>query len=142
MGTTWARNSRLYHKGSWSHTPIWTTMPMASWMMARIHTCFIGFDRAIIAQRNPARMHNTVQISINITSRAGSFVIMFSSYRAARGHAAFRAALRALESKLVDGEIVVENPKRDLAKFAFCTKGQPSRPATKRYHEILKNLGR
>ncbi len=71
-----------------------------------------------------------------------SYVHTLSFYEAARGHAAFRAAYRALESKLVDGEIVVENPKRDLAKFAFCAKGQPSRLATKSYHEILKNLGR
>ncbi|GGG06811.1 hypothetical protein [Paenibacillus aceti] len=50
-------------------------------------------------------------------------------------------ALEALESKLVDGQIVVERVVPKLAKLFFCKKGQPSSLATMRYREILKNLG-
>jgi len=45
-----------------------------------------------------------------------------------------------LESKLVDGQIVVERVVPKLAGFSFCKKGQPSELATLRYHEILRNL--
>jgi len=49
-------------------------------------------------------------------------------------------ALNVLNSKTVDGKIVVENPNRKLANFSFCKKGEPSDLATERYHEILNNL--
>ena len=69
------------------------------------------------------------------------FVHVLSFYDAARKRSEFKQALRALESKLRDGELVVENPNRRLAKLAFCRKGEPSRLATKRYREIVKNVG-
>ena len=69
-----------------------------------------------------------------------SYLHVLSFYAAARKHSSFRKALRAFESKLVDGKVVVENPNRGLAKLAFCRRGQPSRLATRRYREILKNL--
>ena len=46
-----------------------------------------------------------------------------------------------VESKFIDGQIVVEIPNRRLAKFCFCRKGEPSRIATRRYQGILKNIG-
>ena len=49
--------------------------------------------------------------------------------------------LRAFESKLVDGQVVVENPNRRLARFVFCKKGELSRVATKRYQEIRRRIG-
>lgn len=52
-----------------------------------------------------------------------------------------REAPRALEQKLVDGEVVVENPHRRLGKLGLCRKGEPSPLATKRYREIVKNAG-
>ncbi len=70
------------------------------------------------------------------------YVYVLSFYKAARKHASFKAALRELTDKLVEGKIVVENPKRELAKFAFCARGRPSTLATRRYREILKNLAR
>lgn len=70
------------------------------------------------------------------------YVYIMSFYNAAKKDKRFRAAFAALESKLVDGKVVVENPKRELAKYAFCEKGRPSDLATKRYREILKNLSR
>jgi hypothetical protein len=42
---------------------------------------------------------------------------------------------------MVNGQIVVERVVPKLAKLSFCKKGEPSTLATKRYHEILKNLG-
>lgn len=54
----------------------------------------------------------------------------------------FMEALSVLESKLVDGKVVVENPNRKLTGLSFCKKGEPSPLATTRYREILKNLGR
>lgn len=65
---------------------------------------------------------------------------MLSFYDAAVRRPEFRQALRALQAKLVDESIVVENPNRGLAKLAFCQKGEPSRLATARCHEILANL--
>ena len=53
----------------------------------------------------------------------------------------FLEALATLESKLVDGQIVVERVVPKLAGLSFCKKGRPSELATKRYHEILRNLG-
>ena len=45
-----------------------------------------------------------------------------------------------LQSRLVDGRIVVERVHRSLAALAFCRKGQPSELATARYSEILANV--
>ena len=68
------------------------------------------------------------------------YVYVLSFYGSAKRRPAFRQALAALDKKLVDGRIPVENPNRGLAKLLFCRKGQPSHLATKRYREIQKNL--
>lgn len=68
------------------------------------------------------------------------YVYVLSFYDAARKAKPFKETLKAFESKLVDGKVVVENPNRRLAKFAFCEKGEPSITATKRYQEIRKNV--
>ena len=70
------------------------------------------------------------------------YTYVLSFYDKARKAGAFREALRVLESKLVDGQVVVENPHRQLGRFSFCKKGEPSRLATRRYREILKNIDR
>ncbi len=57
-------------------------------------------------------------------------------------HPRFLEALGILESKLVNGQVVVERVNPKLAKFALCKKGAPSALGTKRYHEILNNIGR
>lgn len=69
------------------------------------------------------------------------YVYVLSFYDRAKADARFREALKALESKMVNGQIVVERVVPKLAKLSFCKKGEPSTLATKRYHEILKNLG-
>jgi hypothetical protein len=70
------------------------------------------------------------------------YVYVLSFYERAKKDQRFLEALKVLESKLVNGKIVVENPNRKLASFSFCKKGEPSDLATECYHEILKNLGR
>lgn len=68
------------------------------------------------------------------------YLFVLSFYDAAKKAKPFKDALQALESKLVNGKVVVENPNRRLAKFEFCKKGRPSAPATRRYREILRNI--
>ena len=70
------------------------------------------------------------------------YVYVLSFYDAAKRRTEFRQALKTLQAKMADGAVVVESPHRGLAKLAFCRKGEPSRLATKRYREILKNLDR
>jgi len=68
------------------------------------------------------------------------YVYVLSFYESAKKDPRFLEALQILESKLVNGKIVVENPNRKLAGLAFCRKGQPSDLATERYREMLDNL--
>lgn len=69
------------------------------------------------------------------------YVYVLSFYDSAKKDKRFLDALRILESKLVDGKIVVERLNRKLAGLSFCKKGAPSGLGTMRYHDILKNLG-
>ena len=68
------------------------------------------------------------------------YVYVLSFYDAAKRDERFRAALAELESKLVDGRLVVENPNRRLARFSLCRKGEPSSAATRRYREIRRKV--
>ncbi len=69
------------------------------------------------------------------------YVYVLSFYDSAKRDKRFLDALGILESKLVDGRLVVERVNRQLAGLTFCKKGEPSDLGTMRYHEILKNLG-
>ncbi len=68
------------------------------------------------------------------------YVYVLSFYDRAKDDPRFLEALRALESKLVDGKIVVERVVPKLAKLSFCEKGKPSALATMRYQEIQRNF--
>lgn len=70
------------------------------------------------------------------------YVYVLSFYERARTDPRFLEAFVALQNKTVNGQIVVERVVPKLAKLNFCRKGRPSASATKRYHEILRNLGR
>lgn len=70
------------------------------------------------------------------------YVYVLSFYNRAKEDNRFLEALEVLESKMVDGQIVVERIVPKMAKFFFCKKNEPSELATIRYHEILKNLDR
>ena len=61
-------------------------------------------------------------------------------YDQAKADARFLEALRTLESKMVDGQIVVERVAPKLARLGFCEKGKVSELGTRRYQEILRNL--
>ncbi len=71
-----------------------------------------------------------------------AWLYVLSFYDRARQDPRFTEALTVLEAKLEGGWIVPERVPRALADFTFCRKGLPSELATRRYHEILTNLGR
>lgn len=71
-----------------------------------------------------------------------SYVYTLSFYPIARGDPRFLQALAALQAKTQGGQIVVERAVPKLAGLNFCRKGAPSALATRRYQEILTNLGR
>jgi hypothetical protein len=70
------------------------------------------------------------------------YVHVLSSYERARRDPRFLDALRLLESRTVDGRVVVERANPRLAGLSFCRPGAPSDLATARYREILANVGR
>ncbi|MDD4493357.1 MAG: prenyltransferase [Eubacteriales bacterium] len=68
------------------------------------------------------------------------YVYVLSFYNRAREDKRFLEALKMLESKTVDGQIIVERVVPKLAGLSFCKKGETSALATMRYQEILQNL--
>ena len=68
------------------------------------------------------------------------YVYVLSFYNRAKADPRFLEALKTLESKLLDGLVVVERVNPKLAGLTFCKKGEPSALATSRYHEIHRNL--
>ena len=70
------------------------------------------------------------------------YLYVLSFYNRAKEDKRFLEALNILESKMVDGKIVVERVNRKLSGFTFYKKSEPSEMATNKYHEILTNLGR
>jgi len=68
------------------------------------------------------------------------YVHVLSHFAQARTDPRFREALAALESRLVDGRVVVERVHRKLADLSFCRKGEPTELGTARYQQILVNL--
>lgn len=68
------------------------------------------------------------------------YVYVLSFYNRAKKDERFLEALKALEAKKADGEIIVERVVPKLAGLSFCKKGETSALATLRYYEILQNL--
>lgn len=68
------------------------------------------------------------------------YVYVLSFYRRAKEDERFLEAFETLKSKMLGGQIVVERVVPKLAGMSFCKKGSPSHLATKRFHEIIKNL--
>ncbi len=96
-----------------------------------IGPCHYGIGKLFMQVEYPFRSYNLF-----------IYVYILSFYNRAKNDKRFLEALNALESKMVDGQIVVERIVPKLSKLSFCKKGEPSTLATMRYHEILKNLGR
>lgn len=68
------------------------------------------------------------------------YLYVLSFYECARSDPRFLEALRVLESKLSDGQVVVQRVAPKLGRLFFCRKGHPSELATGRYREILQNI--
>lgn len=68
------------------------------------------------------------------------YIYVLSFFERAHNDSRFNAALGALETKLVNGKVVVENPHRRLKGLSFCKRGEPSKLATARYREIRRNI--
>lgn len=102
------------------------------WVIRKpIGPCHYGMGTLFMQIEYPFRNYNLFQ-----------YVYVLSFYKRAKEDSRFLEAFEALKSKVVDGQVVVERVVPKLAKLSFCRKGAPSRLATKRYHEILKNLER
>jgi len=69
-----------------------------------------------------------------------NYLHVLSFYNHAKKDERFLEALKILESKMVDGQIVIERVMPKLAKLDFYKKGKPNALATRRYHEIIDNL--
>jgi len=96
-----------------------------------IGPCHYGIGTLFMQMEYPFRNYNLFV-----------YVYVLSFYDRAKEDKRFLEALEKLESKMVGGQIVVERVVPKLAGLTFCKKGHPSELATKRYHEILNNLGR
>lgn len=92
--------------------------------------CHYGIGKLFMQVEYPLRRYNLF-----------NYVYVLSFYERARSDPHFRQALEALESKMRDGRVVVENPHRKLANLSFCTKDAPSDAATAHYQRILQNTG-
>ncbi len=67
------------------------------------------------------------------------YVYVLSFYKCAMCDRRFQEALSHLQSRLVDGRVVVEETNPKLRHLAFCHKGAVSAAATGRYVELLNN---
>ena len=102
------------------------------WVIKKpIGPCHYGIGTLFMQVEYPFRNYNLFE-----------YVYVLSFYDRAKNDPRFLEAFEALSSKTVDGQIVVERVVPKLAKLNFCRKGAPSQLATKRYHEILKNLNK
>lgn len=102
------------------------------WVIRKpIGPCHYGIGTLFMQVEYPFRNYNLFE-----------YVYVLSFYDYAKKDARFLEAFETLKSKTVDGQIIVERVVPKLAKLEFCKKGKASEPATKRYLEILNNLGK
>lgn len=105
---------------------------LAHWVIRKpIGPCHYGIGTLFMQVEYPFRDYNLFE-----------YVYVLSFYNCAKKDPRFLAAFQVLQSKTVDGQIVVERVVPKLAQLTFCKKGAPSALATKRYREILENLRR
>jgi len=103
---------------------------LAHWTIRRpIGPCQYGMGKRFMQVEYPLMDYNLFY-----------YVYVLSFYNVAKTDARFLEAFYLLQSKIVDGMVVVENTPRKYAKLEFCKKGKPSRLATIRYEEILANM--
>lgn len=100
------------------------------WIIKRpIGPCHYGIGTLFMQVEYPFRNYNLFM-----------YVYVLSFYNKAKDDQRFIEAFRALESKSVNGQIVVERVVPKLGNLSFCKKGKLSAFATMRYNEILKNI--
>jgi hypothetical protein len=95
-----------------------------------IGPCMYGIGTLFMQPEFPFRNYNLFY-----------WVYVLSFYDRAKNDPRFRAALDALSATLDNGQVVVQRVVPKLAKLSFCAKGKASEPATRRYREVLANLG-
>lgn len=101
------------------------------WVIRKpIGPCHYGIGTLFMQVEYPFRNYNLF-----------GYVYVLSFYDKAKYDRRFLEALKTLESKMVNGQIVPQRTHRKLTGLSFCKQGEPSVLATKRYHEIMKNLG-
>ena len=96
-----------------------------------IGPCHYGIGTLFMQVEYPMRGYNLFM-----------YVYVLSFYSRARKDGRFLEALHALQSRLRDGQIVVERVVPKLAGLSFCKKGGKSELATERYREILRNMAK
>lgn len=94
-----------------------------------IGPCHYGIGKLFMQVEYPFRSYNLF-----------FYVYVLSFYERARKDSRFLDAFHALESRMSDGQIVVQRINRKLSGLTFCRQGEPSALATLRYQEILKNV--
>lgn len=100
------------------------------WIIRKpIGPCHYGIGTLFMQVEYPFRSYNLFD-----------YVYVLSFYNRAKEDKRFLEAFKVLESKLADGQIVVERVVPKLAGLSFCKKGEKSALATRRYHEILQNI--
>ena len=92
-----------------------------------IGPCHYGIGTLFMQVEYPFRNYNLFM-----------YVYVLSFYNKAKKDKRYLEALEALESKIKDGQIVVERVVPKLAGLIFCKKGHASELATIRYHEYFR----
>ena len=104
---------------------------LAHWVTRKpLGPCHYGIGSLFMQVEYPFRNYNLFY-----------YVYVLSFYEKARRDERFIQAFEALRAKTRRGPMVVERVVPKLAKLEFCKKGEPSELATRRYREILQNLG-
>ena len=94
-----------------------------------IGPCHYGIGSLFMQPEYPFRSYNLFL-----------YVYVLSFYDCGKSDPRFLEALEILNSKTLNGKMIVERIVPKLAGLSFCSKGKPSELATLRYQEILKNM--
>lgn len=120
------------HSDAFNHEPALdqaVEFLLQHWIIRKpIGPCHYGIGSLFMQVEYPFRNYNLF-----------IYAYVLSFYDKAKKDNRYLESLSVLRSKTVDGQIVVERVVPKLSKMNFCSLGQPSALATKRYHEILEN---
>lgn len=94
-----------------------------------ISPCHYGIGKLFMQCEYPFRGYNLFY-----------YAYVLSFYNCAKKDKRFLEALKALEDKTINNQIVVERVVPKLAKLSFCKKGEVSELATKKWNKIKENI--